>query len=116
VDTVGENLSWSLGVVRVSRSFSALPVTQAHIKSILILFIIYVWFSLNHIQDPFGVLDEIFRIYTLVTPIKSQQYQPRVRGPHPKKMTTQNIYKLEPTLYPLRPEAKRESTSDILGS
>jgi hypothetical protein len=50
--------------------FSALPVTQARIKGILILFITYVWFSLNHIQDPFGVLDENFRIYTLVTPIK----------------------------------------------
>jgi hypothetical protein len=59
--------------VRVSRSFSALPVTQARIKSILILFITYVWFSLNHIQDPSGVLDKKFRIYTLVTPIKSQQ-------------------------------------------
>jgi hypothetical protein len=60
VDTVGGDLGWSLGVVRVSRSFSALPVTQARIKGILMLFITYVWFSLNHIQDPFGVLDEIF--------------------------------------------------------
>jgi hypothetical protein len=60
VDTVIGDLGWSLGVVRVSRSFSALPVTQAHINGILILFITYIWFSLNHIQDPFGVLDEIF--------------------------------------------------------
>jgi hypothetical protein len=73
VDTVGGDLGWSLGVVRVSRSFSALPVTQARIKGILILFITYVWFSLNHIQDSFGVLDENFRIYTLATPIKSLQ-------------------------------------------
>jgi hypothetical protein len=73
VDTVGGDLSWSLGVVRVSRSFSALPMTQARIKGILILFITYIWFSLNHIQDPFGVLDKEFQIYTLVTPIKSQQ-------------------------------------------
>jgi hypothetical protein len=50
-------------------------VTQARIKGLLILFITYVWFSLNHIQDPFGVLDENFRIYKLVTPIKSQQYK-----------------------------------------
>jgi hypothetical protein len=60
VDTVGGDLGWSLGVVHVSRSFSALPVTQARIKGILILFITYVWFNLNHIQDPFDVLDEIF--------------------------------------------------------
>jgi hypothetical protein len=60
VDTVREDLGWSLGVVRVSRSFSAFPVTQTYIKGILILFITYVWFSLNHIQDPFGILDEIF--------------------------------------------------------
>jgi hypothetical protein len=60
VDTVGGDLSWSLNVVRVSRSFSAFPVTQVRIKGILILFITYAWFSLNHIQDPFGVLDEIF--------------------------------------------------------
>jgi hypothetical protein len=73
VDTVGGDLGWSLGVVRVSRSFSTLPVTQARIKGILILFITYIWFSLNHIQDPFGILDENFRIYTLVTPIKFQQ-------------------------------------------
>jgi hypothetical protein len=74
VDTVGGDLGWSLGVVRISRSFFALPVTQARIKRILILFITYVWLSLNHVQDPFGVLDENFRIYTLVTPIKSQQW------------------------------------------
>jgi hypothetical protein len=74
VDTIGGDLSWSLGVVHVSRSFSALPVTQARIKGILILFINYVWFSLNYIEDPFGVLDENFQIYTLVTPIKSQQF------------------------------------------
>jgi hypothetical protein len=73
VDTVGGDLGWSLGVVRVSRSFSVLPVTQAPIKGILILFIIYVWFSLKHIKDSFGVLDENFQIYTLVTPIKFQQ-------------------------------------------
>ena len=72
MDTVGGNLGWSLGVVRFSRSFSALSVTQARIKGILILFITCVWFSLNHIQDLFGVLDEIFQIYTLVTLIKSQ--------------------------------------------
>jgi steroid 5-alpha reductase family enzyme len=60
VDTVGVDLGWSLGVVHISRSFSVLPVTQARIKGILILFISCVWFSLNHIQDPFGVLDEIF--------------------------------------------------------
>jgi hypothetical protein len=29
--------------------------------------------SVYHIQDSFGVLDKKFRIYTLVTPIKSQQ-------------------------------------------
>jgi hypothetical protein len=60
VDTIGRDFGWSLGVVRISRSFSALPVTQALIKDILILFITYVWFSLNHIQDPFGALDKIF--------------------------------------------------------
>jgi hypothetical protein len=60
VDTVGGDLGWYLGVVRVSRSFSALPVTQARIKGILILFITHVWFSLNNIQDYFGVLDEKF--------------------------------------------------------
>jgi hypothetical protein len=60
VDTIGRDFGWSLGVVCISRSFSALPVTQARIKDILILFITYVWFSLNHIQDPFGVLDKIF--------------------------------------------------------
>jgi hypothetical protein len=60
VDIVGGDLGWSLGVVRVSQSFSVLSVTQARIKGILILFITYVWFSLNHIQDPFDVLDEIF--------------------------------------------------------
>jgi hypothetical protein len=72
VDTVGGDLGWSLSVVRVSRSFFALPVTQTRIKSILILFITCVWFSLNHIQDHFDILDENFQIYTLVTPIKSQ--------------------------------------------
>jgi hypothetical protein len=60
VDTVGGDLGWYLGVVRVSRSFSALPVTQERIKGILILFITHVWFSLNNIQDYFGVLDEKF--------------------------------------------------------
>jgi hypothetical protein len=60
VDTVGGDLGWSLGVVRVSRSFFVLPVTQVRIKGILILFISCVWFSLNRIQDFFGVLDEIF--------------------------------------------------------
>jgi hypothetical protein len=58
VDTVGGDLGWSLDVVRVSRSFFALSVIQARIKSILILFITYFWFTLNHIQDPFGVLDK----------------------------------------------------------
>jgi hypothetical protein len=68
VDTVGGDLGWSLGVVRVSLSFSALPVTQAHIKGILILFITCVWFSLNHIQDIFGVLDNFFlNLYTSYT-------------------------------------------------
>jgi hypothetical protein len=74
VDTIGGDLEWSFGIVRVSRSFSALPVTQERIKGILILFITYVWFSLNHIQDLFGVLDENFPIYILVIPIKSQQW------------------------------------------
>jgi hypothetical protein len=74
VDTVGGDLGWSVGVVRVSRSFSALLVTQTRIKSILILFITSVWFSLNHIQDFFGILDENFRIYILITPKKSQQW------------------------------------------
>jgi hypothetical protein len=60
VDTVGGDLSWSLGVVRVFRSFSALPVTQTCIKDILFLFITYIWFSLNHIQDLLGVLDKFF--------------------------------------------------------
>jgi hypothetical protein len=60
VDTVGGDLDWSFGVVRVSQSFSALPVTQTRIKGILILFITYIWFSLFHIQDPFGILKEIF--------------------------------------------------------
>jgi hypothetical protein len=74
VDTVGGDLGWSLDVKHVSRSFFALPVTQVRIKGILILFISYVWISLNHIQDSFGVLDENFRIYTLVTPIKYQHF------------------------------------------
>jgi hypothetical protein len=30
--------------------------------------------QLSHIQDLFGILDENFQIYTLVTPIKSQQF------------------------------------------
>jgi hypothetical protein len=60
MDTVGGDLGWYLGVVRVSRSFFALLVTQTRIKDILILFITCVWFSLSHIQNPFGVLDEIF--------------------------------------------------------
>jgi hypothetical protein len=29
--------------------------------------------QLSHIQDLFGILDDFFLIYTLVTPIKSQQ-------------------------------------------
>jgi hypothetical protein len=74
MNTVGGDLGWFLGVVRVSRSFSALPMTQARIKGILILFITCVRFSLNHIQYYFGVLDENYRIYTMVTPIKSQQF------------------------------------------
>jgi hypothetical protein len=60
VDIVGGDLGLSLGVVCVFLSFSVLPVTQARIKGILILFITYVWFSLNYIQDHFGVLDENF--------------------------------------------------------
>jgi hypothetical protein len=39
VDTIGGGLGWSLGAVRVSRSFPALSVTQARIKGISILFI-----------------------------------------------------------------------------
>jgi hypothetical protein len=74
VDTVGGDLGWSLGVVCVSLSSSALPVTQARIKSILILFITCVWFSLNHIQDYFDILDENFLIYTLITLIKFQHF------------------------------------------
>jgi hypothetical protein len=37
--------------------------------------------QLSHIQDHFGVLDEYFLIYTLITSIKSQQFPPHSMSP-----------------------------------
>jgi hypothetical protein len=56
----------------ISCPFSDSSMHQRYINLVYILYLV----QLSHMQDPFGGLDKIFWIYTLLTPIKSQHFYP----------------------------------------